>query len=105
MFWLVLCDTQFRVGTIVLGPVVRQRIMACDGGERERGEGKVEMGEWEEKRKIRGRRKKKGEGEGGGRDGGIRLGNKLCLPSSSPVTYLSKQSPTPNTSFTMLILD
>lgn len=36
-FWLMLCKTQFRVGTIVLGPVVRQRIVACDGGEGEEG--------------------------------------------------------------------
>lgn len=52
-----------RVGTIVLGPVVRQRITACDGGERERGEGKVETREGAERRKVRGRRKKERRGK------------------------------------------
>lgn len=56
--------------------------------ERERGEGKVETREGAERRKVRGRRKKerRGKREREGRDGGIRLGNKLCLQSSSPVT-------------------
>lgn len=68
-FWLMLCDTKFRVGTIVVGPVVRQRIMECDGGEGE--EGKLRGGR-------RGKRERRGERERR-RDGVIRLGTSYAF--------------------------
>lgn len=60
-----------------------------EGGERRgevKGEGKLRQG-GEERKKVRGegKRERRGKREMG-RNGGIRLGNKLCLQSSSPVT-------------------